>query len=349
MPSWTIEHWPLRDQADDLLAEIYQARAPMHTEESPGDPMRPLPQEIAELRHMPARRDGVVVVARDHAGAIAGLSRCTWDQLAGWDHMLQARIEVRPGWRRQGLGRVLLGQCVVVAEQRGLRLVMGRTRQSVPSGAAFCASFGLQKAQVSEENRQDLRTVDRELVDRWIAEGPVRAPRYQLAFVEGRTPPDLLASVARMMNVMNTAPRDDLDAGDVQFSPEQVRSDEQAAEAAGQLLWAYYAVEQDSGQFVGFTNICRRQGTPYQLQVQDTAVDPAHRGQGLGKWLKAAMTRRILDGLPDARWVTTWNAGSNDAMLAINRRLGFRVHAIITTWQLATSKLRDRLDTDPAD
>src|SRR5215469_9339437 len=79
--------------------------------------------------------------------------------------------------------------------------------------------------------------------------------------------------------------------------------------------------------------------------VGDTAVDPAHRGVGLGKWLKAAITRQILTGLPGVRWVITYNAGSNDAMLAINNQLGFRTAAVHTTWQVETSKLRDRLSS----
>jgi hypothetical protein len=44
--------------------------------------------------------------------------------------------------------------------------------------------------------------------------------------------------------------------------------------------------------------------------------------------------------------VITYNAGSNDAMLAINKQLGFRTAAVHTTWQLGTSQLRDILGKD---
>jgi mycothiol synthase len=316
VPTWKIEQWAVRDQPDELIAELYQARAVLHHESTPDDPRKQLADEIAAVRHLPGPEDGAVLVARDSVGAVAGIAACGWEQMPGRDHVLMASIEVLPHRRRQGLGRMLLDRSAELAEHRGLRLVMGRTRDNVPSGAEFSRQLGAEPAMIGEENRLDLRGVDRDLVDRWIAEGPVRAPGCRLLFVAGRTPPDLGDRAAEVLNVRNTAPREDLDVGDTQITVDWMRQYEDAGDAAGQSRWAY---------------------------IGDTAVDPAHRGQGLGKWLKAAITRRILDELPEVRWVITWNARSNDAMLAINRQLGFRPAVIATTWQVTTSALRPRL------
>jgi len=57
-----------------------------------------------------------------------------------------------------------------------------------------------------------------------------------------------------------------------------------------------------------------------------TGVRQTHRGRGLGKWVKAAMLLRVRSALPQVRIVTTGNATTNQAMLSINKRLGFRVH-----------------------
>jgi mycothiol synthase len=325
------------------MAELYQLRGELHEEATPDDPRRPLADEIASARHRPAPEDGVVLVARDGAGAVAGLATCSWEQLAGWDHVLQVEIEIPPGQRRQGLGRALLERSAGVAERRGLRLVTGRTRRTVPSGAAFCRQFGAEQAMISEENRLDLRAIDRGLVDRWLADGPSRAPGYELHFVAGRTPAELAQRVARVVNVMNTAPRENLDVSDTLVTPELLAQYEDARAAAGYQHWAYYAAPERSGRFAGLTEIWISPGLRDRVFVGDTAVDPADRGLGLGKWLKAAMTRRILTELPDVRWVITWNAGSNDAMLAINRQLGFRTAEVVTTWQVSTQQLRARL------
>jgi len=343
VPTPTIEQWAVRDQPDELLTELYQARAALHQEATPDDPRRPLADEIAAARHLPAPEGGAVLVARDPGGTVAGIGTCGWQQLPGWDHVLMTSIEVLPGRRRQGLGRLLLDRSAELAERRSLRLVTGRTRDNVPSGAEFCRHFGAEPAMVGEENRLDLRGVGEDMVDRWIAEGPVRAAGYRLLFVAGRTPPELAERAAAVLNVMNTAPREGLDVGDMHVTVELLRQYEDAGEASGETRWAYYAVENATGRFAGVTDVAVRPSQPDRVFVGDTAVDPAHRGQGLGKWLKAAITRRLLDELPAVRWVITWNAGSNDAMLAINRQLGFRPASIATTWQVATSVLRARL------
>jgi mycothiol synthase len=347
--AWTIEEWPLREQPDELLAELYAARGPLHEEATPDDPRRTLADEIVAARNLPAPEDGLRLVARDSAGAIAGYAWCGWEQLAGWAHVLSVDVAVLPAWRRRGLGRTLLARAARVADDRGLRLVMGRSRENVPSGGAFAQRFGAEAAMVGRENRQDLHSVSRDLVDRWVAEGPARAPGYRLEFVAGRTPPDLIERAAEVFNVMNTAPREDLDVSDTPVTPELVREYEDAIVGAGDEMWAYYAVEESSGRFVGLTNITMRRGEPDRVHVGDTGVEPAHRGYALGKWLKAAMTQRILAELPGVRWVITHNAGSNDAMLGINTELGFRTTAVLTTWQIPTDRLVAELAAPPAD
>ena len=343
MSAWTIDEWPLREQPEGLLAELYAVRGELHAEATPGDPRMPLAGEIASARHPPADEDGLVLTARDAGGAIRGYASCGWVNLPGWDHLLQAHVAVLPCARRQGLGRLLLDSAVDVAQRRGLRLVTGRTKDNVPAGAAFCAAMHARQAMVADENRLDLRGADRTLIARWLADGPRRAPAYRLLFVAGPTPPDLADEVASVLNVMNTAPRENLDVGDTLITPELVKQNDEAMSAMGAERRAYYAVDAASGKFVGLTDITVRPELPDRVWVGDTAVDPAHRGQGLGKWLKAAITQHILDDLPAVRWVITWNAGSNEPMLAINHDLGFRAVAQYTTWQIPVAELRAQL------
>lgn len=222
----------MREQSDELLAEIHAALAPLDAEAAPEDPRQPLAKKIAEARHLPEPEDGAVLVARDMAGLIAGVSTCGWESLPGLDHVLSVGIQVLPASRRQGLGRMLLDRSVAIAERRGLRLVMGRTRENVPPAAAFCASFGARQGMIARENRLDLRGVDRSQVDRWIADGE-RTPAYRLVFVAGITPPEMAAEATSVMNVMNTAPRENLDIADSYLTIEQFRQYEEATTAAG--------------------------------------------------------------------------------------------------------------------
>jgi mycothiol synthase len=65
----------------------------------------------------------------------------------------------------------------------------------------------------------------------------------------------------------------------------------------------------------------------------DTGVVEAHRGHGLGRWLKAENLRRALAHQPGIDVIETYNAESNPYMLAINVDMGFRPHRTYGTWQ----------------
>ena len=58
-----------------------------------------------------------------------------------------------------------------------------------------------------------------------------------------------------------------------------------------------------------------------------------HRGHGLGLRLKAANALRVMDELPNVTSVRTWNAASNEHMLAVNRQLGYTVDGYGRVWQ----------------
>ena len=65
-----------------------------------------------------------------------------------------------------------------------------------------------------------------------------------------------------------------------------------------------------------------------------TAVDPAYRNRGLGRWLKAAMLEKLMRERPQVRYVRTGNADSNAPMLKINQALGFKPYSSNTQWEL---------------
>ncbi len=57
----------------------------------------------------------------------------------------------------------------------------------------------------------------------------------------------------------------------------------------------------------------------------DTSVVGAHRGHRLGLLLKADMLRWLAETEPALEAIDTFNAESNDHMVAVNERLGYRL------------------------
>lgn len=70
---------------------------------------------------------------------------------------------------------------------------------------------------------------------------------------------------------------------------------------------------------------------------------PHYRGNGLGRWLKAAMLDKMLNLHPEIKYVRTQNADTNAAMLRINNELGFKPYMSSILWQMEISQVLEYL------
>ncbi len=75
-----------------------------------------------------------------------------------------------------------------------------------------------------------------------------------------------------------------------------------------------------------------------------TGVRPKFRGRGLGKWLKALMIVYIKENYPKVERIITGNAESNEAMLSINDRMGFKKYKGGEGYKFQTEDLVKRLN-----
>lgn len=320
--------------SDQELLAMYRVDRTLHEEASPGDPFREAGNYVAaqRIRHPESHRR--VFLLRD-GEEIAGVGRAFWTLRDENRHLAKVHIGVLPEHRRRRLGTRLLAAAAGHARDDRRDLIHTWTGDRQVAGEAFCRAVGAKPGLVTHENRLLLADVDRSLLAAWIAGGE-SLPDYELTFVELPTPEHLLPAAAEIAQVMNTAPRDDLDSEDEMFSPENLASWEQEMLAGGHLGWRLYARHRPTGRLVGLTQIEWLEAEPRVLEQGDTGVLPEHRGHGLAKWLKAAMLEKVFAEIPVAEQVVTGNAYSNDAMLAINRALGFRPAGTWTVWQVET-------------
>ena len=151
------------------------------------------------------------------------------------------------------------------------------------------------------------------------------------------------APFAAMQAAMNDAPRGELEVEDRVYTADTVRDIDAYVSAVGFQAWTLVARHAASGDYAGFTEVLWHPDNPAIALQGDTGVLPAHRGHALGKWLTASMLDRLRRELPQARVVRTGNADSNEAMLGINRALGFRQAEGGTVYQLDVEELARRL------
>jgi hypothetical protein len=209
------------------------------------------------------------------------------------------------------------------ARGRGRTKVGGYCWDGSP-GEAFAAHHGYPRLFQSVNRRQHLDEVSPDRVRELHAAALRAAEDYEVLHVGGRTPADLLEDVARMAEAINDAPLDDLDIEDEVFTAERVAAYESAQLQGGKRLYRGIARHRDTGELAGNTVVAVEAERPGVGHQHDTSVVRAHRGHRLGLLLKTDMMLWLAEAEPALRTVDTFNAESNDHMIAVNEELGYR-------------------------
>jgi GNAT superfamily N-acetyltransferase len=288
-----------------------------------------VPGEAA--RHLRLGRTDIeltMLLARDGDRAV-GFASIDVRTGHGNEHMAWAEdVYVLPTARRHGVGRALLDRVVAIARARGRSLVVGGYHEGGADGEGFAKAVGATTANAERQNRVRVEDLDRAMLERWVADAATAAAGYSLVRFDDRCPDDLIDDVVRLAAVMNDAPRTE-SLGDDVYTAELHRAGEAERARDGLRYWFVAARHDATGELAGYTEMMHAPFTPWLVEQGDTAVAPAHRGHGIGRWLKAVNALRVLDERPDATVIETWNDGSNRWMLAINDAMGFRP---VATW-----------------
>lgn len=315
---------------DELVGQVVELSRRLEHEQTPDDPPRPAASIAAQFRTTSELQERRWWGAF-HGGRLVGGASAGRNLVGSNLHMRDVGVEVLPKHRGRGLGRALFAAAAeAIGEGEGI-VVNGWTSSRVPSGELFAERVGAQAKLRMGMNQLDLAAVDTTLMRGWAALDPVG---YRLAAVEGGIPERLMPNVIAGFQVMNTMPREGFEMEDWQFTPEIVRDWERQMLERGQEQWMILAIHDATGGTAAFTDVRVDPSYTHVVWQGGTATVPEHRGRGLGKWLKARMLLRILDRLPEARYIRTNNAVSNAAMLAINRTMGFQLVWTNVAWQI---------------
>lgn len=260
-----------------------------------------------------------ILLARDGDRAV-GMSHCEAWTGHGNEHITwNEDLYVLPTERRAGIGRRLLDETVSLARAAGCTLLMGGYAVGSVDGEAFARATGMRIANTERQNRVRVDELDRPMLESWNQP----APGYSLVQFDGRAPDDLIERVVAMQDVMNDAPRSESMGGFLHtIEHRRAAEDEMARE---NIEYWYTGVHHDAtGAIAGYSDMTMRPSKPWIVTQEDTAVHPDHRGKAIGRWVKAVNALRVLDSKPEARFIETWNDGTNRWMLAINTDMGFR-------------------------
>jgi GNAT superfamily N-acetyltransferase len=316
---------------DQELQAMHLVESEIGSERDPAETPQPLELYMALARSLPRQFGDNTWLAETKESTPAGCAAC-WSNSAGDPRVMESYVYVRRPWRRQRIGWRLLRAVVDEARAEGRSSLVWSTDGSVPAGVAFSRRVGGRTARVNWTSELRFENVDWEMVRTWMEGGLGRARGYTLEFWDGPFPADLAEDAVTIHHIVQTAPRDDLEIGDVVLTAEHVAELDRHLVEAGRERWTVFVRDPD-GASVGGTEVTFERWAPTVAHQQNTAIDPSHRGLGLAKWAKALMLFRIRDQRPGVDRVRTANAFSNEPMLAINDALGFTVVQVRTEWQ----------------
>lgn len=250
----------------------------------------------------------------------------------GNKHLALVEMALLKPYRRRGLGRRLLAEVAKLATDHGKSTLVGGSPEA--DGKGFARALGADVALEGLENRLVLEQVDWEMVGAWVAEGPERSPETTLHWYRNRVEEAILPDYCPFYTeVFNQQPFGSMDLKEIVFTPEEFRDREaRVADVGGS--WITAVSTEAEGEISGMTEMFYLPDRKHLINQGLTGVRGRFRGRGLGKWLKAAMLLHVREEFPQVTVVSTGNATTNEAMLAINRRLGFRKHKETENFQI---------------
>jgi mycothiol synthase len=328
----------LKTATDAELLPLHEFWLARRAEILPEDPPIPWSERSKGWREPPTHlaRKVFVIQSGNEIIAIADADWRTNDlenPESGWLDLF-----VAPGHLRQGIGSKLLLTLLEEVYQLGRRKLFTSTTNIRPGGKPFAELFGAKFGQEEHTNQLLLSELNLEYLQTSINYAPTA--KYELVWYENTYTDDETEQqkICDAFEIMNTAPRGELEFNDWKMTPKKLQEDAENARKNETQWWLCLAKNLETGIYDGFTETGWHPNRPTIANQYGTGVHPNARGSGLGAWLKAAMIQKILHERPSVDRIRTGNADSNEPMLKINHSLGFKPFLDRIEWQIDVAK-----------
>jgi GNAT superfamily N-acetyltransferase len=263
-------------------------------------------------------------------GTVAGWYRLELPDLENLDHA-NLDLVVHPAQRRHGLGRALLKHAAARAAGHGRSVLNGPTRLG-GDGEAFARAAGAGQGLVDVQRVMDVRATGNDQLARLRATAEEKAAEYSLVSWTGLVPEEFIEQAAGLFAALNDAPHDPQDAPAV-WDARRVRERvNDLRPAYGLRIYAVAARHDATGELAGLTEVAVDPADPGWGHQMITGVTRGHRGHRLGLLVKVAMAEWLKAAEPQVERLQTWNAQSNQYMIAVNEALGYTVLGRPASW-----------------
>jgi GNAT superfamily N-acetyltransferase len=242
--------------------------------------------------------------------------------------------------RRQAIATALLA--AVHAFMRSGDRTLLTMKADRPEGHAWMAAMGAKAKYRSAQNRMPFAQLDWDALARWQEGVGTAADGLRWEIHAGRVPFERLSQLLEPLTALiNEQPLDALEIPSIRYELEGYRTWYADMDSRGGTHFVVLLLQ--GSTLVAVCDVSWDARYPDRAFQRLTAVAGSWRGKGLAKAVKGKMLALVRQHQPGVRTMVTHNAHSNDAMLSINRRLGFAVHREEVTYQLGFDALEDAL------
>ena len=263
-------------------------------------------------------------------GTVAGWYLLELPDLENLDHA-ELTLVVHPAQRRRGIGRALLKHAAARAAEHGRSVLNGPTRLG-GAGEAFARAAGAEQGLVDVQRAMDVRATEDDQLARLRASAEEKASEYSLVSWTGLVPEEFIEQAAGLFAALNDAPHDPQDAPAV-WDARRVRERvNDLRPLYGLRIYSVAARHDATGELAGLTEVAVDPADPGWAHQMLTGVIRAHRGHRLGLLVKVAMAEWLKAAEPQVERLQTWNAQSNQYMIAVNEALGYTILGRPASW-----------------
>ncbi len=257
-------------------------------------------------------------------------------------HIARISLQVLQENRRMNIGSILLDEIVKkTGEFPIVKLLMVSSNNEM--GWRFCESKKAKLALEQTESVLDVSSVDWGLMTDWRKQKEVLATTENVEFVFFEAvPEEIIEEYASLYTeTINQQPLGSLQFRNV-ITPDTLRNRAKVWIVGG-MKWHTLISKENNGKISGLSEFLYNPEQPNIVHQLLTGVKQEYRKRGLGKVLKAELLFFMKDKYPKAKFVSTSNTITNEAMLSINTRMNFRIKSPLRYYEFDVEKLRKAL------
>ena len=332
------------NSANDKEKELwYELKACFHAETQPKEPFaskKELLNQATQLNNIQNYTEWAIW--NNSNSIMIGKCRINTHKISSEKEIAGFSILIRQSFRRQGLGTACLKLILDSAKESGYILLRTRSSELCSASADFLQEIGCSIIGTSHCNELLLKDLNHKAVETWIDFPNSSYLSIKIHECYGTFPDKFIPKITNFYQVIYDAEpeKEGVRKEKIHFSSAEIRKGDKLlfADSSKQRI-VIYATETTSEKLLGITSIVWDPSRPAKLSQYYTAVIPEARQMGIAKRLKAEMLTKILNELPEAEKIWSGNADSNDAMLSINNKLGYKPHIASTSWEIETDTL----------